>query len=99
LTSSLNCHCCLPILFLQRECHLEAVFHVFAYLGLHHSAIVVFDPTYPSVDMGTFINTDWKSMSDAPVSRGKEVDLRLFVDSDHAGEKFTRRSRTGLSYT
>jgi hypothetical protein len=34
--------------------------------------------------------------SDAPLSRGKEVDLRLFVDSDHAGEKFTRRSRTGF---
>jgi hypothetical protein len=32
--------------------------------------------------------------SDAPNPRGKEVDLRLFVDSDHAGEQFTRRSRT-----
>jgi hypothetical protein len=60
----------------------------------------VFDPTYPSVDMGTFIKTDWKSMygdvkemipSDATVSGGKEVDLRFFVDSDHAGEQFTRR--------
>jgi hypothetical protein len=32
--------------------------------------------------------------SDDPVPRGKEVDLRLFVDSDHAGEQFTRHSRT-----
>jgi hypothetical protein len=40
----------------------------------------VFDPTYPAVDMGTFINTDWKYMYgdveemipyDAPVPRGK----------------------------
>jgi hypothetical protein len=55
--------------------------------------------------MVTFIKTDWKSMyggvkdmitSDVPVPRGKEVALRLFVDSDHAGEKFTRRSRTGF---
>jgi hypothetical protein len=37
--------------------------------------------------------------SDAPVPRGKEVDLRLFVDSDHAYEKFTRRSRTGFQST
>jgi hypothetical protein len=90
---------------LPREGHLESVFHVFAYMGLHHNAIVVFDPTYPAVDMVTFINTDWKSMygdvkemipSDATVPHGKEVDLRLFVDSDHAGEKFTRRSRTGF---
>jgi hypothetical protein len=88
-----------------REGHLEAVFHVFAYLGLHHNARVVFDPTYPTVDMGIFIKTDWKAMygnvkemipSDAPNPRGKEVDLRLFVDSDHAGEQFTRRSRTGF---
>jgi hypothetical protein len=95
----LSTYLCLP-----REGHLEAVFHVFAYLGLHHTARFVFDPTYPAVDMGTFINTDWKSMygdvkemipSDAPIPRGKEVDFRLFVDSDHAGKQFTRRSRTG----
>jgi hypothetical protein len=34
--------------------------------------------------------------SDAPIPRGKEVDLRLFVDSDHAGEQLTRRSWTGF---
>jgi hypothetical protein len=54
--------------------------------------------------MGTFIKTDWNYMygnvkemipSDDPVPRREEVDLRLFVDSDHAGEQFTRRSRTG----
>jgi hypothetical protein len=33
---------------------------------------------------------------DAPLPFGKEVDLSLYVDSDHAGEKFTRRSWTGL---
>jgi hypothetical protein len=32
----------------------------------------------------------------APKPRGKEVDLRLFVDSDHAAETRTRRSRTGF---
>jgi hypothetical protein len=69
--SMLSTHLCF-----QCEGHLEAVFHVFAYLGLHHNARVVFDPTYPAVDMGTFIKTDWKSMngdvkemilSDAPI--------------------------------
>jgi hypothetical protein len=53
--------------------------------------------------MGTFIKTDWKSMygdvkemipSDAHGPRGKEGDLRLFVEYDHVGEKFTRRSRS-----
>jgi hypothetical protein len=93
-------HICLPL-----EGHLEAVFHVFAYLGLHHNTRVVFDPTYPSVDMVTFIKTDWKSMygdvkniitSDAHVPHRKEMDLRLFFDFDHDGEHFTRRSRTGF---
>jgi hypothetical protein len=55
--SMLSTYLCLP-----REGHLEAVFHVFAYLGLHHNSRVVFDPTYPAVDMDTFIKTDWKSM-------------------------------------
>jgi hypothetical protein len=98
--SMLSTYLCLP-----REGHLEAVFHVCAYIALHHNARVVFDPTYPSVDMGTFIKTDWKSIhgdvnemisSDAAVPCGKEVDLHLFVESDHAGEQFTRRSRTGF---
>ena len=31
----------------------------------------------------------------APEPRGKEVDLRIFVDSDHAGDKLIRQSRTG----
>jgi hypothetical protein len=98
--SILSTYLCLP-----RDGHLEAVFRLFAYLGLHHNARVVFDPTYPAVDMGTFINNDCKSMygdvkemitSGAPVPLGKEVDLHFFVDSDHASEQFTRRSRTGF---
>jgi hypothetical protein len=97
--SMLSTYLCLP-----REGHLDAVFHVFAYLALHHNSRVVFDPTYPSVDMGAFIKNDWKSMygnvkemipPDAPDPHGKEVDFRLLVDSDNAGEQFTRRSRTG----
>ena len=31
----------------------------------------------------------------APDPRGKSVDLSMWVDSDHAGDKLTRRSRTG----
>jgi hypothetical protein len=66
---------------------------------LRFSSRVVFDPNYPSVDMGAYSKTDWKSMygdvkemtpPDAPVPLGKEVDLRLFVDSDNAGEQFKK---------
>jgi hypothetical protein len=91
--SMLSAYLCLP-----HEGHLEAVFHVFAYLGMHHNMRVVFDPTYPDVDMNKSMYGDVKELipSDAPVSGGKEVDLRLFVDYDNAGDPFTRRSRTGL---
>jgi hypothetical protein len=92
-------------LCMPSEGHLDAVYHLFAYLSLHHNARVVFDPTYPGVDMRAFIKTDWKPMygdvkeaipPNAPVTRGKAIDLRLFVDSDHAGDHFMRRSRTGF---
>jgi hypothetical protein len=33
---------------------------------------------------------------DAPKALGKSVLLRMFVDSDHAGDKTSRRSRTGF---
>jgi hypothetical protein len=98
--SILSTSLCMP-----HEGHLDAVFHLFAYLSLHHNARVVFDPTYPDVDMRAFIKTDWKPMygyvnevipSNAPVTRGKAIDLRRFVDSDHAGEHLTRRSRKGF---
>jgi len=32
----------------------------------------------------------------APPPLGKDVDLRMYVDSDHAGNKSNHRSRTGF---
>jgi hypothetical protein len=88
---------------LPREGHLEAMFHVFAYLKCKHNARLVFDPSYPEIDFSNFREENWEHFygdvreaipTDAPEPRGKEVDLRAFVDSDHAGDKSTRRSRT-----
>jgi hypothetical protein len=65
----------------------------------------VFDPTYPTIDHSKFQDHDWKSFYgdvkepkpiDAPEPRGKAVDIRMFVDADHAGDKRVRRSRTGF---
>jgi hypothetical protein len=87
------------------EGHLDAVYHLFAYLSLNHNARVVSDPIYPEIDMRAFIKTDWKPMygdvkeaipQNSPIARGKAIVLRIFVDSDHAGEHFTRRSKTGF---
>ena len=92
-------------LALPREGHLEAVFHIYAYLKHKHASRMVFDPTYPDIDMSNFPSHDWKDFygdvkealpTNAPKPRGKEVDLRLYVDSDHANDQRTRRSRTGF---
>ena len=65
---------------------------------------LVFDPTYPNVDETKFYKCNWKHFYgdvkeakplDAPEPRGKEVDTSLYVDSDHAGDKRVRCSRTG----
>ena len=55
--------------------------------------------------MNQFKDCDWKEFygdvqeaipPNAPVPRGKEVDIRLSVDSDHTGDRATRRSRSGF---
>jgi hypothetical protein len=72
---------------------------------MHHNTRVVVDPTYTDAYMHTFIKADWKPIygdvkeaipPNAPVTRGKSIDLLLFVNSDHAGDHFTLRSRTGV---
>ncbi len=66
---------------------------------------MAYGPSYLTIDMNVFKPKDRKSFygnieesihSNAPEPHGKDVDLQLYVDSDHAGEKRTRRSRTGF---
>ena len=92
-------------LAMPREGHLENVFHIFAYLKIKHNSRMVFDPTYPDIDLSSFKECDWKHFytsakeaipDNAPNPRGKDVDIRMFVDSDHAADTVTRRSRTGF---
>ena len=90
---------------MPREGHLEAVFRIFAYLKKKHNARLIYDPTYPEIEVTDFKgNEDWSAFygdvkeaipPNAPPPRGKGVVLRTFVDADHAGNLLTRRSRTG----
>ena len=92
-------------LAMSREGHLENVFHMFAYLKIKHNSRMVFDPSYPEIDLSSFMECDWKNSyptakeaipMNAPDPRGKDVDIRMFVDSDHASDTVARRSRTGF---
>ena len=89
-------------LAMPRERHLEYLYHMFAYLNIKHNSIMVFKPTCPDIDMSQFKEYEWKTFyvsakeaipGNVPEPRGKEVDLRLDVDSDHTGDTVTRMSR------
>jgi len=67
--------------------------------------LLVFDPTYPDIDKGDFPKYDWTKFygdvaeampADMPTPLGKDVDPRMMVDSDHAGDKWIQQSRTGF---
>jgi len=89
-----------------REGLLDAALHVMAYLKQKHNSRLIFDPTYPNIDMSSFPTYDWTEFywdvqeaipHDMPEPLGKDIDIRMFCDSsDHAGEKRTRRSCTGF---
>ena len=90
---------------MPREGHLDAVLHVFAFLQQSYNSRMAFDPTYPAINMNYFREFKWKefygelkeaSLLNAPEVRGKEVDLCGYVDSDHAEEKKSRISRSGV---
>ena len=90
---------------LPRIGHLEQVYNIFAYLKSKHNAEMIFDPTEPEIDDNQFKREDWSSSvymnaketlpANMPESRGFGFKIRAFVDSDHAGNEKTRRSRTG----
>ena len=100
--SQLSQHQALP-----RRGHLEAIYHIFAYLKKHENgACVVFDPAMPSIDERVFNdNADWRDfygdvaeelLPSMPEPKGKHVTISCFVDANHAGNVITRRPHTGI---
>jgi hypothetical protein len=90
---------------LPRECHLCAVFRIYSYLKTRPNARLLFDPTYDDMDYDSFPKENWTDFygdvheaipPNAPPPLGKPVEIRCFVDANHAGDKVTRRSRTGI---
>jgi hypothetical protein len=68
---------------------------------------MVFNPTPVQFDRSLFERQDWsfsqygceemvEELPDGmPVPLGQSMTMRVYVDSDHAGDMLTRRSRTG----
>ena len=87
------------------EGHLEAALHIMGYLRLKHNTRLIFDPIYPDIVASKFPHHDWMEFygdvheaipPDMPEPLGKEVDIRMICDSNHAGCKQTHRSWTGI---
>ena len=83
---------------------------MFAYLKSHAKSEMVFDPNQVEFDKALFPKKDWgysiysqaasDSQEELPpgmrTPRGKGMDMRVYVDSDHTGHTVIRRSRTGF---
>jgi hypothetical protein len=85
--------------------HLEQALHIFSYLKYHTTSHLVFDPNYISWENASFQTHDCKEFyhdakeaipPNAPEPRGHVVQMNAFVDANHAGNKLTRRSHTGI---
>ena len=93
-------------LVIPRQGHLINALHIMSYLKIKHNSRLVLDPSNPGIDMSEFKSNEnyapfygdvqeSKSLF-VPKTIGKKVTLHMFVDSDHAGDKSDRRSRTGF---
>ena len=88
--------------------HIYQALHIFKYLEVHVKNESSFDPLYQNhshlEDSDRIIRDMKKIYADAsedlppnaPMPRGKSIQIKCFVDADHAGDKITRRSPTGI---
>ena len=85
--------------------HLEQVFHPFGHLKDSSKRKLGFDPGHPKIDINQFHNFDWQDFYkglkgsiplNMPKPRGNSVSTHCFLGSNHAGNKVTCRSQTGI---
>ena len=87
--------------------HLEAVYHIFAYLKKHPDlGRIAYDARMHHIDESVFnSNADWipfygdveeELPANQPKARGNAVTMSAFVDANHAGNVVTRRSHSGI---
>jgi hypothetical protein len=90
---------------MQHEGHLEAVYHIFAYLRKHECSRIIFDEAIIDVDEQSFVKADWKDfygdvkkaiLPNALEPRGNYVQVSAFIDANHAGNLVTCQSQTGI---
>jgi hypothetical protein len=85
--------------------HMEAVYHIYAYLKRHERCAMVFDDKTLHFSKADFPEFDWLDLygdvtevipPNAPEPRGNPVQMTVFCDANHAGNLVTRQSHTGI---
>jgi hypothetical protein len=98
--SLLSSHLALP-----RVGHLEQVYHIFGYLKQAPRRRIYFDPLHPKISEARFTKFEWEDFYrdaeesiplDMPEARGNAMSIHCFVDANHAADKVTRRSQSGI---
>jgi len=88
-----------------RQGHLQAVYHIYAFLKRHKRGTMVFDDNVFQFSSADFPEFDWFEFygdvqeaipPNAPEPRGNSVQMNVFVDANHAGNLVTRRLHTGI---
>ena len=92
------------LLFMPRKGHMVSALHIMSYLRIRNNSRLVLDLSYADIKLSEF-NSDknWDAFygdvkeanpHNAPKPLGKEIELIMFVDSDHAGDNTNLRSIT-----
>jgi hypothetical protein len=90
--SMLSSHLALP-----RVGHLNQAYHIFGYLKLHIDEIKVPTDRFQTYNWQDFYKDAKEDIPlDMPEPRGQSVQISCFVDADHAANKKTRKSQTGI---
>ena len=85
--------------------HFEQVLHIFAYLKRHDRSTLVFEEIKPTFKESAFNQCDWSEFYpeaqeaiplNMPEPKGNSVNITVFVDADHAGDRATCCSFTGI---
>jgi len=92
--------------------HLEQALHIFYYLQKHENSWLAMDPHKINISWNgapdqaperrrTMMQTIYRDAiedlpDNAPEALGKPIQLNVYSDADHAGNKVTRRSQTGI---
>ena len=89
---------------------MHGMFRMFSYLEKQHNCEMVFGHSVPAIDKADFLKEHWDNTvyantrgelkedvpTNLPTPLGIGFTMRVYVDSDHAGDQVTRRPRTGF---